>query len=730
MGAPRKTWQEQLGNSSTSLTVIISAVLLLELMMGVMFYSAQNFIQRTMERMVGVEMNSIYLRIRNKLSDVEVTIDNMSWVVSEGLDEPSWMFDITRRMVKNNPIVWGCGVAFVPDYYPKWGTFFEPYAVRRDQDSILSIQIGHYKIDHTKKEYFRIPVSQGKSHWSEPYIDLVGAKSVITTYSTPIHNSSNQIVGVVFADITTDVLKNIMEEERIYKSTQRILVTGKCNILAGNDTPLFRDVLDRLKKDSDKTEYFATRDKDGRKHHVFYTYVGGRTDWLLINILDDNEVFGRLRIMRMMLMLPVIIGLLFAWLIVWRSSNNLKRLNIVNAEKERIDSELQVASHIQQSMLPHRELSTKSLDLKGFLQPAREVGGDLYDYFIRDEKLYFCIGDVSGKGVPSAILMAVIHTLFRSASTHESNPARIMQAINISSCQENDSNMFATMFIGVLDLPTGHLRYCDAGHDAPFINSHTPTPSNNSTDIQWTIIDVNPNLPIGVFDDTNYKVQEITLQPYSTIFLYTDGLTEAKNSKRKQFGLKRIEAVLNTCSDNEPKEIIDNIVEAVNKFVKDAEQSDDLTMLAIRYTPVQFESAWNDTLTIKNDAHEVKRLSNFIKMATEKLNIDTSLAHQLRLAVEEAVVNVIDYAYPIDTEGNITINTMFDGHSLHFQIIDTGAAFDPTAIQKSDTTLSAEDRQIGGLGILLVRELMDSINYERTNGKNILTLKKNIINNN
>ncbi len=729
MGITRKTLREQLGNSGTSLTVIISAVLLLELMMGVMFYSAQNFIQKTMERMVDVEMNSIYLRIRNKLSDVEVTIDNMSWVVSEGLDEPSWMFDITRRMVKNNPIVWGCGVAFVPDYYPRWGTFFEPYAVRRDQDSILTLQIGHYKIDHTKKEYFRIPVSQGKSHWSEPYIDLVGAKSVITTYSTPIHNSSNQIVGVVFADITTDLLKNIMEEERIYKSTQRILVTGKCNILAGNDTPLFRDILERLKKDNDKTEYFAIRDKDGRKRHVFYTNVGGKTDWLLINILDDSEVFGRLRIMRMMLMFPVIIGLLFAWLIVWRSSNNLKRLNEVNAEKERIDSELQVASHIQQSMLPHRELSTKNLELKGFLKPAREVGGDLYDYFIRDGKLYFCIGDVSGKGAPSAILMAVIHTLFRSASTHESNPARIMQSINLFACQENDSNMFVTMFIGVLDLPTGHLRYCDAGHDAPFIISNTSAHSDKFGDVQWSMINVNPNLPIGVFDDTKYKVQETTLQPYSTIFFYTDGLTEAKNTNRKQFGLKRIEDVLTTCTNNEPKEIIEKIVKAVDNFVKDAEQSDDLTMLAIKYTPVQFESTWADTLTIKNDVHEVKRFSNFIKTATGNLNIDTSLARQLRLAVEEAVVNVIDYAYPIDTEGDITINMMFDGNSLRFQIIDSGAAFDPTTIQKSDTTLSAEDRKIGGLGILLVRELMDSINYERTDGKNILTLIKNITNN-
>ena len=158
----------------------------------------------------------------------------------------------------------------------------------------------------------------------------------------------------------------------------------------------------------------------------------------------------------------------------------------------------------------------------------------------------------------------------------------------------------------------------------------------------------------------------------------------------------------------------------------DAEQSDDLTMLAIRYMPKQFNSTVTETLVLKNNVKEVTRFSSFIKSVTEKLGIEKSLARQLRLAVEEAVVNVIDYAYPAGTEGDITIKCMSDGKTLRFQIIDSGVAFDPTAKEKADTTLSAEDRQIGGLGILLVRELMDSINYERENGKNILTLIKNL----
>ena len=712
-------------DKNTNLTVIISAVLLLELMTGVMFYAAQNFIQKTMERMVGVEMNAIYLCIRNKLANVEVTIDNMSWVASEGLDEPNWMFDLSKRMVKNNPSFWGSGVAFVPNYYPNKGKFFEPYAVRRGGDSIVTMQIGNGGIDHTKKEYFRVPIEQGTPHWSEPYVDLVGAKAVITTYSNPIRNNKDRIVGVVFTDITIDWLNDVMNEEKIYKSTQRFLVTGSFHVLAGEETPVFREALQLIEADGSNKGYFMMKDSDGIKHHVFFTPVGGKTNWMLINILDDGEVFGKLSIMRMLLLLPVILGLFFAWFIVWRSSHNLKRLKKVNAEKERIDSELQVASQIQQSMLPQGELKTENVDLEGFLKPAREVGGDIYDYFIRDEKLFFCIGDVSGKGAPSAMLMAVIHALFRSASAHESNPARIMQAINETACQGNESNMFVTMFIGVLDLPTGHLRYCDAGHDAPVIMNNGPRNATLSKR-EWSMLDVIAHLPLGVFDDTKYGVQEISLQPDSIIFLYTDGLTEAMNAQHQQFGLKRIQSVLQACTSKHPQEILEIVHESVEGFVKKAEQSDDLTMLAIRYTPKQFESMLTETLTIKNDVHEVKRFSEFMKAITAKLGIEPSQAHKLRLAVEEAVVNVIDYAYPMDTEGDITINMMFDGYTLHFQIIDTGVAFDPTAKQKTDTTLSVEDRQIGGLGILLVRELMDSINYERTDGKNILTLIKKL----
>ena len=464
--------------------------------------------------------------------------------------------------------------------------------------------------------------------------------------------------------------------------------------------------------------YFLLEDEDGEKKHVFFTTVGGNTDWILINILDDNEVFGTLRHVRVSLLLMMLAGLVLIGFIVWRTSHNWEQLLEVNAEKERIGGELRVASQIQQNMLPHHHLHQEDVDICGSLVPAREVGGDIFDYFIRDEKLFFCIGDVSGKGTPSAMLMGVIHSLFRAFSAHENNPARIMQAINESSCRGNDSNMFVTLFIGVLDLPTGHLRYCDAGHDAPIILTSQLLP-----------LDCNVHLPVGVFDYVKYGMQETHLQPDSTIFLYTDGLTEAKRAPKQMFGLERTKKVLTKCANKQltPQQILEVVSQEMHQFVGDAEQSDDLTMLAIHYTPQPFESTLMETLTIKNDVHEVTRFSNFMKSATEKMGIGKPLANQLRLAVEEAVVNVIDYAYPVGTEGNVEIRMMFNGRRLKIMIIDSGIPFDPTMKEKADTTLSAKDRQIGGLGILLVRELMDSINYERENGKNILTLIKQVM---
>ena len=249
----------------------------------------------------------------------------------------------------------------------------------------------------------------------------------------------------------------------------------------------------------------------------------------------------------------------------------VEELKVSTAAKAAMMSELNVAHTIQMSMIPKTFPAfpdRKDLELYASLTPAKAVGGDLYDFFIRGEKLFFCIGDVSGKGVPASLVMAVSRTLFRNISAHTDEPDYIVETMNENICEGNEQCMFVTLFVGVLDLQTGRLRYCNAGHDMPYVEAtHLPCDSN---------------LPVGLMPDMKYSVQEAMIAPGKILFLYTDGLTEAENGKQKQFGMQRITDVI-AAFEGSPQQLIETMTDAVHEFVGDTEQSDDLTMLAFRY---------------------------------------------------------------------------------------------------------------------------------------------------
>jgi sigma-B regulation protein RsbU (phosphoserine phosphatase) len=409
---------------------------------------------------------------------------------------------------------------------------------------------------------------------------------------------------------------------------------------------------------------------------------------------------------------------------------------LAETHKGSIESELKVASDIQRSMLPKESPpypERDDVDIYGLLIPAKEMGGDLYDFCIRDEKLFFCIGDVSGKGMPAAQMMAVTRTLFRTLLAHESQPAKIMTGINEQMSTQNESNMFVTLFIGVLDLPTGHLRYCNAGHEAPMVITQPTHAQEADTEHQIITLAVDSNLPIGIVSDWKFHMQETTIDPMSVLFLFTDGLTEAENTEHTLFGRQRvIDFTANALKQGplKPQSYIEDVVKAVHGFVGNAEQNDDLTLLAIQYTKQQLNIRFKKSLTLTNNVQEVPLLAGFVDEVCEAMEFDMSMTMQMNLAIEEAVVNVIDYAYPPDKKGEILIEAECNEKCLKFTITDSGRPFDPTAKEEADTTLSLEDRPIGGLGIYLVRQLMSSINYERTDGKNILTLRKILTKNN
>ena len=254
----------------------------------------------------------------------------------------------------------------------------------------------------------------------------------------------------------------------------------------------------------------------------------------------------------------------------------IEKLKSTTAAKASIESELKIAHDIQMAMLPKTYPAfpeRHDVDIYGQVTPAKAVGGDLYDFYIRDNKLIFCIGDVSGKGVPASLVMAVTRSLFRNISAYTQAPDRIVVAVNDALSDNNESSMFVTLFVGLLDLASGHLDYANAAHNPPLVlrGSEVSTLPSES------------NIPVGVMPGWSYTVETLQMEEGDCIFLYTDGLNEAENVDHQQFGMERVEQVAKT-TVKIPQTLIEAMTSSVEQFVGNAEQSDDLTMLAIHYT--------------------------------------------------------------------------------------------------------------------------------------------------
>ncbi|MBR0321622.1 MAG: SpoIIE family protein phosphatase [Bacteroidales bacterium] len=255
----------------------------------------------------------------------------------------------------------------------------------------------------------------------------------------------------------------------------------------------------------------------------------------------------------------------------------IDELKSTTANKERIESELRIARSIQMGMIPKSFPAFPDRDdvsLVAKLVPAKEVGGDLYDFFIEKDKLYFIIGDVSGKGIPASLVMAVTCRLFRSVASYLDKPEEIITSLNNSLADGNDSNMFCTAFLGILDLKTGSLLYCNAGHNAPYVIEK---------DGKVSAMSVTPNLPLGLFSGFPYEGQETRIEKDMMIYMFTDGVNEAENNEKEQYSDERLISLLKKHSADTPKVIVDETFAQVEQHADGADQSDDITVMCIKY---------------------------------------------------------------------------------------------------------------------------------------------------
>ena len=403
--------------------------------------------------------------------------------------------------------------------------------------------------------------------------------------------------------------------------------------------------------------------------------------------------------------------------------NYMEELKETTASNVAMDQELRIASDIQQRMLPkvYPPFPERTdIDIFGEVVTAKKVGGDLFDFFIRDDKLYFSIGDVAGKGVPAALVMAVARSMFRSASMTHTSPKLIMESINRSVCQSNDSFMFVTLFMGVLDLANGRLLYTNAGHEPPVLvgGAHT------------RFLNANNNIPLGLRPDWEYTEQRSIVDRDTTLFLYTDGYTEAETVEREQFGKQRMcdEALRLSAENLDSRTFVRKIRRAERVFVNFIPQGDDISLLAIKYKGSMSNPLYHRGISLLNDVKEVPALGIFVGSICADMRFNELTEQGLRLAVEEAVVNIMNYAYPEGTRAVILIEVDADAdlETLTFVLRDEGVAFDPTAYQEVDVDAHVGQQKVGGLGIHLMRHYMDTLTYERKDGQNVLTMTKKI----
>ena len=386
----------------------------------------------------------------------------------------------------------------------------------------------------------------------------------------------------------------------------------------------------------------------------------------------------------------------------------------IAAAAARIDRELAFAKNIQQSALPSvfpPYPDRKDLNLFATMDTAKEVGGDFYDfYFLEDNKLALLVADVSGKGIPAAMFMMTGKTVLRDYAERGDAPAVAAFNANNKLCEGNDAEMFITAWMGYLETDTGLVRFVNAGHNPPVL----------IRDGRADFITQKADLTLAAMDGVPYREQTLQLMPGDLLFLYTDGVTEAANASEELFGNNRLREALSKrfgSGEAAVRAVCGTVKEAVGAFAGDTPQADDITMLCLYY-------AGNNTLTVAAKTDELPTVTGFVNRALEGLGCPETAATQLDIAVEEIFANIANYAYGSEP-GDVTLRVYREDAAAVIEFRDRGVAFNPLEKPDPDVTLSAAEREIGGLGIFMVKKSMDAVTYQRDNDENVLTIRKN-----
>lgn len=632
-------------SAKLSFCVISSITLLSIIGFSIFRQYANHSLEHNVHEKVRYIAEKADLQITTLLRGVEKIPENMQWIIGDYTDTPDSLFSITRKIVRNNPEIYGCAIAFEPYYFSCKGRYFAPYSYMSG-DSVITTQVGSDDYDYFRKNWYRLAREQKFPRWSRPYRNFGANHTVTLSYSVPFKDENQQIIGVFSVDLSTDWLADIANTIRPYKNSYAIIVDKQGNNIVHRKEKKLpeKNIFTTTGKTNNTTAVWLTNemtngktgrivlDDNGVKSYVFYIPITA-TDWYMCVVCPNEEVFRQLNNFNRVVIILFVIVMILIYIVCSMTVKTLTRplhnfaiyartianggfktplppikskdemkelydsfrymqqqlktyidtLQKTSAAKETIDNELRIAHDIQMGMLPKTFPpfpNRKEIDLYAVLNPAKQVGGDLYDFFIIENNLYFAIGDVSGKGVPASLLMSGTISLLRSISSRHIFPRTITQVLNNNLADANHADMFVTFFIGMLDIQTGTLRYCNAGHVPPILTSPTR---------EVSFLDIIPSPPLGISRDYKYKEQSYALSPGSGLLLYTDGVTDTENCEKGFYTQKRLLNIVQNNNNLNPKQFIETIMNDINDFACDELQTDDLTLLTL-----VFGAVWNE----------------------------------------------------------------------------------------------------------------------------------------
>ncbi|MBR4582452.1 MAG: SpoIIE family protein phosphatase [Bacteroidales bacterium] len=582
-------------------------------------------------------LKATILDVEKTLQTVESTVKDASWLAKENDTDEDYLYHITRKVVEENTYIIGSAIAFDSCYF-EGRHFFSPYSYEDAiTHELKSKELGSETNDYFTQEWYTVPKNTGNSHWSEPYFDAGGGEQMMTTYSYPLKDSTGRIYAIITADISLDWLSEKVSAIHPYEHSQTILISAQGRFLTSGsefnlagesaievaDT-LFNGSLTEISRcmvaGDSGTMRFSTR-----SGLAFAVYAPLDNGWSMSITCQYSEVLERTSQMHLVLIIVGLLGLLIMFIICYRIIKKLTKpikefsvsaLNIANGDfhtqlpevkskdeililrdslafmqqslvtyleqietatsaKKRMETQLYIGQKIQEGMLPKNFPNDSRCALNAKVIPAKEVGGDLYDFTIFNNHLYFSVGDVSGKGVPAAFVMAITRVMCHLFADLGLPAKDVVTRINNSVAKNNEANMFVTLFVGCIDLETKKMELCNAGHNPIIVIPPDEKPY---------YLKAIPNMAVGVWNGFEYNSESLDLCPGTRLLLYTDGVTEAEKADKEQFGEERLLQFVSTpeFKNLNPEEMVSAVLDTVKSFAGDNEQNDDITIFAIK----------------------------------------------------------------------------------------------------------------------------------------------------